>query len=330
MLLADLEAETVAFLPNFDASVEEPSVLPARVPNLLVNGSSGIAVGIATKIPPHNMREVVAGLRALIADPEISVRELMRHIPAPDFPTGGEIVVCDGVRDAYVEGRGGITVRAKMHIEDGAAASGRAGAKRPAAAAKPLIVITELPYQTNKAALVEQVAKLVEGGVVTGVSDVRDESDREGMRVVVEVKRGASADVVLNQLVKHTSVQTRFSCNMVALVDGLPRTLNLKEFLSEFLAFRCQVVERRAAFELAKAAKRLHLVDGLLAAMQDLTKVVALIRAAPDAAEASASLQAAFALSKEQAEGVLAMTLRRLTSLEKGKLDEEQQTLQAK
>ncbi|PSC74003.1 DNA gyrase subunit A [Micractinium conductrix] len=339
MLLADLESDTVDFAPNFDASVDEPTVLPSRLPNLLINGSSGIAVGIATKIPPHNMGEVVAGLKALIANPDITPRQLMRHIPAPDFPTGGEIIMSDAVRQAYEEGKGGILVRAKMHIEDGSSGSGGGGGKKKkgggggggGSASKPLVVITELPYQTNKSALVEQMAKLVDAGTLTGVSDIRDESDRDGVRVVVEVKRGGSPELVMNQMLKHTSVQGRFSCNMVALVGSQPRTLTLKDFLQHFLEFRCQVIERRGAYELARARQRLHLVDGFLTAMRDLDAVVAAIRAAPDSAAAGAALQAApFGLSKEQSEGVLSLTLRRLTSLEEAKLKDEQATLQAK
>ncbi|PRW61571.1 DNA gyrase subunit A [Chlorella sorokiniana] len=333
MLLADLEAATVDWVPNFDASVDEPSVLPARLPNLLINGSSGIAVGIATKIPPHNMGEVVAGLKALIRNPDITVRQLMQHLPAPDFPTGGEILLSDGVRAAYEEGKGGIQVRAKMHIEDGSTTAGKRGKgkKSSGRADKPLVVITELPYQTNKASLVEQIARLVDAGTLSGVSDVRDESDRDGTRVVVELKRGGNAELVLNQLVKHTAVSTRFSANMVALVGAQPRTLNLKDFLQHFLDFRCEVVERRARHELGRAQQRLHLVDGFLSAMSHLDAVVQAIRAAPDAASASAALQSApFDLSKEQAEGVLGLTLRRLTSLEAAKLQEEQATLQAK
>ncbi|KAL4439020.1 hypothetical protein ABPG77_006957 [Micractinium sp. CCAP 211/92] len=336
MLLADLEADTVDFAPNFDASVDEPTVLPARLPNLLINGTSGIAVGIATKIPPHNMGEVVAGLKALIRNPGITVRQLMQYIPAPDFPTGGEIILTDAVRQAYEEGRGGVLVRAKMHIEDGGgtAEGGRRRAKRSSGGgspAKPLVVITELPYQTNKASLVEQIARLVDAGTLTGVSDVRDESDRDGVRVVVEVKRGGNAELLLNQLLKHTAVQTRFSANMVALVGSQPRTLTLKDFLQHFLDFRCEVVERRAQHELSRAQQRLHLVDGFLAAMHDMDAVVAAIRQAPDGHAASAALQGEpFGLSREQAEGVLGMTLRRLTSLEEGKLKEEQEQLRAK
>lgn len=350
--LADLDADTVDFSPNFDASQDEPAVLPARVPHLLVNGAAGIAVGIATKIPPHNLREVVAGLKALIHDPNITIAQLMQHIPGPDFPTGGQILATDAIRAAYHDGRGSIPMRGKAVIEGDTAGNGngsdsgsnsngttsiKAGKgskgktqRKRSGEGKPAVVITELPYQTNKAAFVEGVAKLVNNGDITGVSDVRDESDRDGMRVVVELRRGANAEVVVNNLYKQTSLQTTFPCNMVALVDKTPHTLNLKQFLEHFLDFRCEVVERRARFNLAKANKRLHLVQGFLAALTDLDQIVKTIRAANDGAAASDALQQQFSLSKEQAEGVLNMSLRRLTSLEANRLQEESQQLHAR
>ncbi|KAG7673555.1 hypothetical protein KSW81_006757 [Nannochloris sp. 'desiccata'] len=307
-----------ALLEDLDSETVEPSVLPARVPNLLINGSSGIAVGIATKIPPHNMREVVQGLKALINNPDISIPELMKYVPAPDFPTGGEIIASDGILEAYTTGRGSVLVRGKVHVEDGS------GKK------KPLIVITELPFQTNKAALVEQIAKLVDEGKITGISDIRDESDRDGMRVVVELKRGTTPDLTLNQLMKHTTIQSRFACNMIGLVDGLPKTLTLKDFLKIFLDFRCEIVEKRAQFELAKAKKRLHLVDGFLLAMARMDQVVNTIRAAKDGDSAMQELQTTFMLTKEQAQGVMNLTLRRLTSMETKILEDEQAGLNAK
>ncbi|KAL3143174.1 hypothetical protein ABBQ38_002033 [Trebouxia sp. C0009 RCD-2024] len=346
--LADLDADTVDFTPNFDASQDEPAVLPARVPHLLVNGAAGIAVGIATKIPPHNLREVVAGLKALIRDPDISITQLMQHIPGPDFPTGGQILATDAIRTAYHDGRGSIPMRGKVIIEGDAkgdsngngsegtavAKAGKAGRgktqRKRSGEGKPAVVITELPYQINKATFVETVAKLVNGGEITGVSDVRDESDRDGMRVVVELRRGANAEVVVNNLYKQTSLQTTFPCNMVALVEKTPQTLNLKQFLEHFLAFRCDVVERRARFNLGKAEKRQHLVAGFLAALTDLDQIVKLIRAADDGAAASECLQQQFRLSKEQAEGVLNMSLRRLTSLEANRLQEESQQLNSR
>ncbi|KAK9917213.1 hypothetical protein WJX75_001927 [Coccomyxa subellipsoidea] len=339
VMLADLAYDTVDFAPNFDNSQEEPRVLPARVPNLLVNGSSGIAVSIATKIPPHNLREVVAGLHALIDSPDITIAELMQHIPAPDFPTGGEILASGGIRDAYEQGKGSITVRGRAFIEGGevvASTSAPAGAGAAAKRAKkgtrekvvkPSIIVTELPYQTNKADFVAKVAALVEEQKLTGISDVRDESDRDGMRVVVEVKRGSSPEVVLNNLYKQTTLQSNFSVNSVALVSGTPQTLNLKEFLTHFLEFRCQIIKRRARFDLRKAQARQHIVQGLLRALADLDKVVATVRAAKDGAAASKDLQQSFGLSPEQADAVLSMALRRLTSLEAGKLREEEATL---
>ncbi|EIE20608.1 DNA gyrase, A subunit [Coccomyxa subellipsoidea C-169] len=333
VMLADLAYDTVDFAPNFDNSQEEPRVLPARVPNLLVNGSSGIAVSIATKIPPHNLREVVAGLHALIDNPDITVAELMQHIPAPDFPTGAhwtpftQILASGGIRDAYEHGKGSITVRGRAFIE-----GNDAGAREKVL--KPSIIVTELPYQTNKADFVAKVAALVEEQKLTGISDVRDESDRDGMRVVVELSsRGGDlsgntcAQVVLNNLYKQTTLQSNFSVNSVALVNGTPQTLNLKEFLTNFLDFRCQIIKRRARFDLRKAQTRQHIVKGLLLALADLDKVVVTVRAAKDGAAASKDLQQEFGLSPEQADAVLSMALRRLTSLEAGKLREEEATL---
>ena len=314
-LLADLGSETVDMLPNFDNSVMEPSVLPARVPLLLINGSQGIAVGIANKIPPHNLREVMNGLKALVDNPKISNVELMKHIPGPDFPTAGEIMKSDGIKEAYTTGKGSITVRAKMHIEE-------TDKKRTQ------IVITELPYQTVKSNLVEQIANLVDDGKLTGISDIRDESDRSGLRVVIEIKqRGPSPELVMNQLQKHTAIQTRFSCNMIALVDGIPKTLLLKDFLKEFLKFREEVVEKRSLFEKDKAAKRLHLVEGFLVGIDHLDDVVRIIKDGADLGKVRSTLQDKFALSAEQVEGLLGMTLRRLTSVEKDKLVEEQGVL---
>lgn len=315
-LLHDLGSETVDMLPNFDNSVMEPSVLPARIPNLLVNGSQGIAVGIATRIPPHNLLELMDGLKALIKNPNITVEELMKFIPGPDFPTGGEILKNDGLKDAYKTGKGSILVRAKMHIEE-------------TSKKRSIIVINELPYQTNKASLVEQIANLVDDGKITGISDIRDESDRSGMRVVIEIKqRGPTPELIMNQLQKHTAIQARFSCNMIALVDGLPKTLTLKDFLQEFLDFREQVVERRSLFEKQKASKRLHLVEGFLIGIDNLDNVLEVIKTSKTINSAKDDLQAKFNLSSEQAEGLLGMTLRRFTSFEKEKLIKEKEELE--
>ena len=365
-LLRDLGADTVDMSPTFDGSGEEPTVLPARVPLLLVNGAAGIAVSIATRIPPHNLGETVAALKALVEDPGATTADLMRHLPAPDFPTGGEILDVAGVREAYETGRGPVTVRGKVAIEfDGDKAAGggakkgrgrkgkEAGAAAEAATTTTVeatstfddldaltstssgtgrarIVISELPYQTNKAAFVARVAELVDAGVLTGVSDVRDESDRAGMRVVVEVRRGATPKVVLNALFRHTSLQARFSVNLVALVKGTPRTLPLRDCLAHFIEFRTGVIERRARFELGRAEARAHIVAGLLLAQADLDAVVKTVRAAPDGPAAALALQANHGLSADQADAVLAMALRRLTGLESGKLQAEAADLAAR
>ncbi|WIA14237.1 hypothetical protein OEZ85_002775 [Tetradesmus obliquus] len=353
LLLADLEADTVDFATTFDASQEEPLVLPAKVPHLLVNGTQGIAVGIATKIPPHNLREVVAALRALVEQPDISTAQLMRHIPAPDFPTGGELIVGTETAAAYETGNGSVVLRATGHIEyegsgskkrgsstkgkkgaaaaAGEAAEGAAAAAAAAAAAggKALVVFTEMPYQVCKADLVQRIAELVEAKTLDGIADVRDESDRTGVRLVVEVKRGFSPELVLNQLYKNTRLQLRFASNMVALVNGVPRSLTLKACLQHFLDFRITTIQRRAQHRLGKAQARMHLVEGLLSALAQLDEVVQAIRAAPDGAAARAALTSRFGLSGAQAEAVLGMTLRRLTGLEAGKLREEQQQLAA-
>ncbi|KAF8061304.1 gyrA [Scenedesmus sp. PABB004] len=342
MLLSDLEADT-----------EEPLVLPARVPHLLVNGAQGIAVGIATKIPPHNLGEVVAALRALVARPDISTPELMAHLPAPDFPTGGEVLVGPEAAAAYDTGNGSVLLRATAHIEhEGAAGAGGAGGakkKRGKKAATPadaedggaaagadgggggraLVVFTEMPYQVCKSDLVQRIAELVEAKALDGVADVRDESDRTGVRLVVEVRRGFSPELVLNQLYKNTRLQLRFAANMVALVDGVPRTLTLRQFLQHWLDFRVETIERRARHRLGKAEARLHLVQGLLAALAQLDAVVQAIRAAADGPAAKAALVGGFGLSEAQAEGVLAMTLRRLTGLEAGRLRDEAGQLEA-
>ncbi|KAK9813725.1 hypothetical protein WJX73_005461 [Symbiochloris irregularis] len=333
VFLSDLAFDTVRWMPTFDGSLEEPFVLPARVPHLLVNGTSGIAVGIATRMPPHNLREVVQGLKALIADPDISLSGLMKHIPAPDFPTGGEIIAAETLSDVYASGRGPITVRGQAFIEEpdtgakgkkGAKGKGKAkGAALAGTSTKPLIVITELPYQTNKAGFVANVASLVEAGKLTGVADVRDESDREGMRVVVEPKRGVDPAVILNSLYQTTTLQSRFPVNMVAIVNRQPEKLSLKDCLRHFLDFRIEVVEKRARHHLGNAQRRQHIVEGLLKAHASLDAVVQLIRQAPDGPAAAAGLQKDYQLDSDQADAILSMTLRRLTTLESGKLQEE-------
>ncbi|GMH39770.1 hypothetical protein BSKO_07668 [Bryopsis sp. KO-2023] len=324
--LEDLESNTVDFVPTFDGSMKEPSVLPSKIPNLLVNGSSGIAVGVATRIPPHNMTEIVGALKALIKNPKLSVEELLEFVPGPDFPTGGEILRTHGLREAYTQGRGSILMRAKATIEEDDDVSGN-NKKRTKKRAGASIIITELPYQIFKSDLVETIANLVENHTLEGISDIRDESDREGIRIVVEVKKGAVPQVVLNNLFKQTKLQSSFPCNMVALVNGTPKSLNLKEFLEHFLKFRCQVVERRAKFDLKEAEARLHLVEGFLMAMKSLDSVITVIRKAKDAAEAKRTLQSEYDLSSKQVDGILGMSLRRLTSFEAVKLGKERDSL---
>eukprot|EP00897_Mesotaenium_endlicherianum_P000378 jgi/Mesen1/10340/ME000008S10125 len=317
MLLADIDMDTVDYIPNFDESVMEPSVLPARIPHLLVNGSQGIAVGMATNIPPHNLGEVVDALCALIRNPNASVQELMEHCPGPDFPTGGRILGGEELLPTYSTGHGSLVLRGTVHMEQKKEGS------------RSSIIITEIPYQANKAALVERIATLADEKVLD-VSDVRDESDRSGTRIVVEVKRGAAPLLVLNNMYKHTSLQMRFNCNMVGLVGGAPKEgLTLKDFLQEFLEFRCQVVERRARYQLRRASERNHLVEGLLVAQANMDAVVAAIRGAKDSAAAGAALRQEYGLTEAQTDGVLSMALRRITSLERGKLEEEHRELQA-
>lgn len=309
-MLVDIDKETVDFRPNYDDTREEPSVLPSRVPNLLINGASGIAVGMATNIPPHNLGEVVEGLVYLLDNPEADVYELMDFILAPDFPTGGIIMGLRGVREAYATGRGSIKVRAKASIEE---IKGN----------RYQIVISEIPYMVNKARLIERIAELVRDRKIDGISDLRDESDRTGIRVVVELRRDVSPQVVLNQLLKHTQLQDTFGVTMLALVDGVPRTLNLKEMLSLYLDHRKEIITRRTRYDLGVARKRLHIVEGLRIALNHLDEVIALIRAAADDHEAREGLMNRFLLSEEQANAILEMRLRRLTGLEREKLEEE-------
>jgi len=307
-LLADIEAETVEFVPNFDDSTTEPAVLPSRVPNMLINGASGIAVGMATNIPPHNLREVCDALIALVETPELTVAELMRFIPGPDFPTAGYICGQRPIRDAYHEGRGILTLRAKAEIETDEK-SGRSS-----------IVVTEIPFQVNKARLVERIAELVNERKLDGISDLRDESDREGMRIVVDLKRDAVAEVLLNQLYKHTPLQESFGVNMLAIVDGRPKLLNLRDALLIFLKHRREVVVRRTVFELRKAEERLHILAGLKIAVENIDRAIAIIRKAIDPPEAREGLMSELGLTQIQAQAVLEMRLQRLTGLERDKI----------
>ncbi len=320
-LLEDIEAETVDFIDNFDGSQQEPTVMPARVPHLLLNGSSGIAVGMATNIPPHNLTELIDGLLALIANPELEERQLLAIIPGPDFPTGGQILGRRGIREAYTTGRGSVTMRGVASIET---VEGKGRPDRDA------VIITELPYQTNKAALIERIAELVNDKKLEGIADIRDESDRDGMRIVIELRRDAYPQVVLNNLFKLTPLQNNFSAYMLALVNGEPILLTLRKMLEVFLDFRIETIERRTRYLLRKAEERDHLLLGLLRALEQLDPIIALIRAAADAATARLQLQERHGLSEVQADAILQMQLRRLTALEADKIRLEHQDLVTK
>ncbi len=314
-ILADIDKETVDFIPNYDDSTKEPAVLPSRIPNLLINGGAGIAVGMATNIPPHNLGEVVDGLVAMVENPEISVDELMTFIPGPDFPTGGFIYGRETIRQAYREGRGTLQMRAKLFTET---------MKRTG---KEQIIIREIPFLVNKARLIEQMAVLVQDKKVEGISDLRDESDRDGMRIVVELKRDAVPEVVINQLYKHTALQESFGVNMLAIADGRPKILGLKDALKAFLDHRKEVVTRRTAYDLRKAEERLHILAGLRIALDHLDQVIQLIRESKDPATAKEGLMAGFGLSEIQARAILDMRLQRLTGLERDKvLSEHKET----
>ncbi|MCM8776445.1 MAG: DNA gyrase subunit A [Candidatus Omnitrophica bacterium] len=309
-LLEDIDKETVDFIPNFDESLQEPAVLPARLPNLLVNGSSGIAVGMATNIPPHNLEEVVNGIVATIKNPNITVKELCKIIKGPDFPTGGLILGREGIRAAYETGRGRIVIRAKAVIET-------------SKSKKDAIVITEIPYQVNKANLIESIASLVENKKIEGIYDIRDESDRDGMRIVLEIKKDAVPQIILNQLYKHTQMQETFGVIMLALVGGQPRILNLKQVIEQFINYRVEVVTRRTRFELDKAEKRAHILEGLKIAIANLDKVIKIIRTSKNPEAAKTALTSTFKLTDIQAQAILEMQLQRLTALEREKIDEE-------
>ena len=313
-MMADIEKDTVDFYPNFDETLMQPQVLPARFPNLLVNGSGGIAVGMATNIPPHNLGETIDGLIALIDDPEISVDELMQYIPGPDFPTGGIIMGKMGIASAYRTGRGRIVVRAKAEIEQYAANRSR-------------IIVTEIPYQVNKARLVERIAELVHEKKIEGISDLRDETDRNGMRIVIELKKDVNANVVLNLLYKHTAMQDTFGAIMLALVDGEPKILTLKEMLSHYLEHQKQVVTRRTRYDLNRAKERLHILEGLIIALDHIDEIVDLIKKAANPPEAKTRLMERFQLSEKQAQAILDMRLQRLTGLERDKILEEDRQL---
>jgi DNA gyrase subunit A len=313
-LLRDIEAETVEFGPNYDESTQEPIILPARFPNLLVNGSSGIAVGMATNIPPHNLGEVVGAVQAYIDNPDIDLNGLMKHVKGPDFPGGGTIMGSSGIEEAYRSGRGSVRLRAKAHVE-------------PLRGGKDAIIVSELPFTVKKGGdggLITKIADLVREKKIRGVSDLRDESDRSGMRLVIELKRGGDpAQVVLNQLYKHTQMQTSFGINMVALVDGVPRTLSLKELVQHYVGHQREVVTRRTQYELRRAEARAHILEGLLVALDNLDAVIKLIRGSEDPDAARQGLIDRFDLSEEQAQAILDMRLQRLTALESDKVRKE-------
>lgn len=314
-MLADIKKNTVDFTPNFDDSLKEPAVLPAKIPNLLVNGASGIAVGMATNMPPHNLAEVVDGVIAYIDNNEITVKELMQYVKGPDFPTGGIIYGMDGVIKALETGRGRVVMRAVAHFEET-----KAGRER--------IVVTEIPYMVNKAMMIEKTAALVNDKRIEGISEIRDESDRNGIRVVYELKRDAIPDVVLNNLFKYTALQSSFSVNNIALVKGRPQVLNLKDLIKYFVEHRHEVVIRRTKFDLAEAEKRAHILEGLLKALDHLDEVISLIRKSKDPDEAKAGLIETFDFSDAQATAILNMRLQRLTGLEREKLEAEYKELQ--
>jgi len=317
VMLANLDQETVDWSLNFDDTLREPVVLPARLPNLLVNGASGIAVGMATNIPPHNLREVCNAVNALIDNPEATSEDLMKYVRAPDFPTGGTIMGTSGAREAYTTGKGQIVVRAVAEVEE-----------MPRNVNRMQIVVTELPYQVNKAGLVEKIATLVKNRKIEGISEVRDESDRDGMRVVIELRGGVQPQVVLNNLYKQTPLQSSFSANMLALIDDIPRVITLKIALQQYVKFRQQVVRRRSEFELRKAEERAHILAGLRIAISNLDEVIKLIRNSQDVENARTELMATFDLDQPQAQAILDMQLRRLAALEREKLEQEYQLLQ--
>ena len=313
-MMADIGKNTVDFMPNFDETLMQPTVLPSRYPNLLVNGSGGIAVGMATNIPPHNLGEVIDAYVAMIDNPDISIEELMAYIPGPDFPTGGLIMGTGGIRQAYRTGRGKVVVRARAEVE-------------PMAGGKSRIVITEIPYQVNKARLVEKIADLIHEKRIDGIQDLRDESDRRGIRVVIDLKKDVNGSVVLNQLYKHTQLQDTFGVIMIALVDGEPKVLNLKEMLYHYLRFQEQVVTRRTQYDLERAKERLHILEGLLIALQNIDEVVEIIKTSPTTQAAKERLCSRFGLSDKQAQAILDMRLARLTGLEQEKIQAEHDEL---
>jgi DNA gyrase subunit A len=315
-LLEDIDKDTVNFHPNFDESLEEPGVLPTRLPTLLLNGTSGIAVGMATNIPPHNLNELIGGICLLIDNPDATVEDLMAHVKGPDFPTAGIICGVEGIRKAYETGRGSVMIRSKVSFEE---------SKR----GREVIIVEELPYQVNKANLIIKIAELVQDKKIPGISDLRDESDRKGMRIFIELKKDASRDVVLNQLYKHTQLQNSFGINMVAIVSGIPKQLNLKQILSYYILHRKEVVVRRTKFDLEKAIARLHIIEGLRIALENIDPIIQLIKASKSTEEAREGLMQTYGLSEKQAVAILEMRLQRLTGLERDRIESEYNELLA-
>ncbi|MCK4757587.1 MAG: DNA gyrase subunit A, partial [Thermoplasmata archaeon] len=314
-MLADIEKETVEFVDNFDGSLQEPTVLPSRLPNLVINGSSGIAVGMATNIPPHNLSEVVDGLIQIIENPDIEVMELMEYIQAPDFPTGGTIYGIAGIIEAYNTGRGRVRIRAKTHIEEMDGGKSR-------------IIVTEIPYQVNKSRLIENIADLVKNKKIEGIVDLRDESDRDGMRIVIELKRGAMEEIVLNQLFKHTQMQSTFGIINLALVNNEPKVLSLKSMLEYWLEHRKEIIFRSTEYDLKKATARAHILEGLIIALDNIEAVINLIRKSKSVEEARDGLKGKFLLSELQAKAILEMRLQKLTNMERQGVKDEFSTLQ--
>ncbi|MBO7368844.1 MAG: DNA topoisomerase 4 subunit A, partial [Clostridia bacterium] len=310
-MLRDIDKETVDFYPNFDDTRMQPTVLPARYPNLLVNGADGIAVGMATTIPPHNLIEVINGAIAVMDNPDISVEDLMEYIPAPDYPTGAILLGRAGIRQAYLTGRGSYILRSRCEIEEFNNGT------------RSRIIVTELPYQVNKQKLIETIADMVKTKKIDGISDINDESDRQGMRIVIEVKKDFNAQVVLNTLYKHTQLQTSDGITLLALVDGEPKVLNIKQIISEYIKHQVNVVERKTKYDLIKTQEREHIVKGLVIALTDIDEVIAIIKRSKDRYEAAANLMERFLLSDKQANAILEMRLQRLTSLEVEKLKDE-------
>ncbi len=314
-MLRDIDKETVDFQPNFDGENMEPKVLPSRFPNLLVNGSDGIAVGMATNIPPHNLREVSNAIIAQIRNPEIDIEELLTYIPAPDYPSGGIILGKEGLKNAYVTGKGNVVVRARTFIDR--------------EHDRDHIIVTEIPYQVNKSELIKHMAELVKNKRIEGISDIKDESDRKGMRIVIDIKQGFQPQVVLNMLFKHTALQTSYGITFLALADGTPKILNLKQMLSYYIAHQKEIIVRRTKYDLARAEEREHILEGLVVALANIDEVIRIIKASKDRVEASTNLQAAFLLSDKQAAAILDMRLQRLTNLEVEKLNAELDSLRA-